>query len=498
MRDPRIEHIVVLMMENRSFDHMLGFLKRENPEIRGIVGGDYSNTGTAGNELPVTTGAGSQGHFPIDPGHDFGDVRIQLYGVGAGGPAVPDMSGFAKNYEQRSGLGKGVEVMRCFTPDQLPVLSMLARQYAVCDQWFSSVPGPTLPNRAFAHFGTSFGRLDMSPDYFRARPSIYQRLKNSNRSGKIYYYAKWSGTQGLTFLLDDQRSFFGLWGDFKNDCAKNQLPDYSFIEPAYTDNNGTLASDQHPDHDVQTGDTFIGEVYDAIRSKPAVWQSTVLLVVWDEHGGIFDHEVPPIVQPDGFESQAPPFKFDRLGARVPAVVVSPYIPPGTVDHTVYEHASIPATAAEQFLPHPELISPFAREQNANTFLHLLTLDQARSARPAFQAIVAPGAMMARPPQPRTGAPVSDLLRNQVAEVHEMLMRRHPKLAATIDLGAVKTEADAHNVIAKAMAVLHPDHAPAPTRAKAAGGPKLPKSRPKPKRKSTTSKKSRTKKSRTKR
>jgi len=504
VRDPRIEHIVVLMMENRSFDHMLGFLKRENPEIRGVVGGDYSNIDTAGNPLPVTTGAGYHGHFPIDPGHDFGDVRIQLYGMGAGAPPVPDMSGFAKNYEQRAGQSQGVEVMRCFTPDQLPVLSTLARQYAVCDQWFSSVPGPTLPNRAFAHFGTSFGRLDMSPDYFRAQPSIYQRLKNSNRSGKIYYYARWSGTQGLTFLLDDQRSFFGLWGDFKNDCANNKLPDYSFIEPAYTDNAGTLASDQHPDHDVLVGDTFIGEVYDAIRSKAAVWQSTVLLIVWDEHGGIFDHEVPPIVLPDGFESQAPPFKFDRLGARVPAVVVSPYIPPGTVDHTIYEHASIPATAAEQFLPHPELIPPFAREQNANTFLHLLTLNQARTGRPSFQApALAAGAMMARAPQPRAGAPVSDFLRNQVAEVHEVLRRRHPKLAAAIDPGAVKTEADAHDAIAAAMAVLHPDHTPAPRRASTTRGRKLRKSRPKrrtrskSKRASTRSKMSKIK-SRTKR
>ena len=82
------------------------------------------------------------------------------------------MSGFAKNYEQRAGQGKGVEVMRCFTPDQLPVLSTLARQYAVCDQWFSSVPGPTLPNRAFAHFGTSFGRLDMRPTTFAPAPAF--------------------------------------------------------------------------------------------------------------------------------------------------------------------------------------------------------------------------------------------------------------------------------------------------------------------------------------
>src|SRR5213078_3047243 len=97
--------------------------------------------------------------------------------------------------------------------------------------------------------------------------------------------------------------------------------------------------------------------------------ASMLLVVWDEHGGLFDHERPPMVQADAFESGDPPFKFDRLRARVRAIVVSPYVAAGTVDHTVYEHASIPATVAEQFLPNPELIKPFPREQNAHSFLN---------------------------------------------------------------------------------------------------------------------------------
>ena len=154
MKDPRIQHIVVLMMENRSFDHMIGFLKRENPEIRGVMGGDYANVDAAGASYPVTDGAVYQGDFTVDVGHDFGDVDVQLFGDTAPRPAMPDMSGFVKNYDGRAGKGKGGRVMKCFTPDQVPVISELARQYVVCDQWFSSVPGPTLPNRAFAHFGT--------------------------------------------------------------------------------------------------------------------------------------------------------------------------------------------------------------------------------------------------------------------------------------------------------------------------------------------------------
>jgi phospholipase C len=453
LNDPRMRHLVVLMMENRSFDHMLGLLKAESPEIRGVAAGLYSNPNTVGAALPVTDDAAYQGQLVIDPGHDFNDVYLQMYGVPFDGVVAgsPNMSGFVKSYEQQAGAGRGGAAMRCFRPEQLPVLTTLARQYAICDQWFSSVPGPTLPNRAFAHFGTSFGRLDMSPDYFRAMPSIYQRLKKAGQSGKIYYYARWSGTQGLTFLLSDQRSYFGLLGDFKNDCRSNRLPDYSFVEPAYSDNGDLLASDQHPDHNVRMGDNFIREVYDAIRANDDCWNSTVLLVVWDEHGGMFDHEIPPAVLPDDFVCSAPPFAFDRLGVRVPAVVVSPYIEPA-VDHTVYEHASIPATVTEQFLGDPKVQAPYAREKHANTFHHLLTRDQPRTDRMNFDA-VQPAAMAA--PRPTGTDPASSLHMNQVREIHAVLQRNHPDLARGLHPEAVSTEADANAFIAQALAMIHP-------------------------------------------
>lgn len=453
-----LKHIVVLMMENRSFDHMLGFLKKENPAVRGVVGGDYFNPTTAKVGMPVTDGALYQGQYVMDPGHDFTDVYMQMYGVPFGTPAdQPTMLGFAQNYEQQG--GNPADIMRCFQPPQLPALTALARKYIICDQWFSSVPGPTLPNRAFAHFGTSFGRLDMSPDYFRSKPSIYQRMAKANRKAMIYYYATWSGTQGLTFLLSDQKKYFGLWGDFQKACNNNSLPHYSFVEPAYSDNAGTDASDQHPDHSVQAGDNFIKAVYEAIRSNDATWQSTLLLVVWDEHGGIFDHEVPPMVSHvDGFTSQVPPFAFDRLGVRVPALVISPYVAPG-VDHTVYEHASIPGTVTERFLGPPLTTSPYAREQYANTFLHLLTLDQPRMERPDYAAAAGaqPAAVQIKS---QAAAPVSTLLSNQVQEVYGILSRNHPEQAWDLHPATVKTEQDATQFLSKAMAVIHPEAAQA--------------------------------------
>lgn len=459
-----LKHIVVLMMENRSFDHMLGFMKAENPEIRGIAANDYSNPSNAGPDVPVTDGALYQGQLVADPGHDFTDVYMQMYGVPFGSPpSPPNMSGFAKSYEQVG--GNAADIMRCFRPDQVPVLSTLARQYAVCDQWFSSLPGPTLPNRAFAHFGTSFGRLDMSPDYFRAKPNIYQRLTKTGKKARIYYYAGWSGTMGLTFLLSDQRKYFGLWGDFQDDCKHNRLPDYSFIEPAYSDNAGTLACDQHPDHDVRAGDNFIRQVYEAIRSNDDGWKSTLLIVVWDEHGGIYDHEIPPMVgHPDGFT--APGFAFDRLGVRVPAVVVSPYVEAGVVDHTVYEHASIPAVATEKFIGDPRTNSPFAREQFANTCLHLLTRDQPRmepvnfaaAAPPAPATVRALAAAAGRSRVAMPSAPVarlSTLHQSLINDVHQVLVRHHPAMAKKLDPTKVKTEQQATQFLAKAMKVIHP-------------------------------------------
>jgi phospholipase C len=400
-----------------------------------------------------------------------------MYGVPFGTAASePDMSGFAESYEQQG--GNPADIMRCFQPSQLPVICELARQYAICDQWFSSVPGPTLPNRAFAHFGTSFGRLDMSPDYFRSKPSIYQRLSSSGNRGIIYYYSTSSGTQGMTFLLSDQKKYFGLWGDFKSACSNGKLPEYSFIEPAYADNGGTVANDQHPDHSVSAGDSFIRQVYETIRSNPDVWNSTVLLVVWDEHGGIFDHEIPPMVgHPDGFTSLAPAFNFDRLGARVPAVVISPYVQAGTIDHTVYEHASIPATVTEQFIANPRSNPPYAREQAANTFLQLLTLSQPRSDLPNLnvQPTVVPSvasvtaASSSAPAQTKptssASAPVSSLLRNQVQEVYTVLTRNHPQQARDLHPAAVQTEQDAAQFIGKAMATIHPEAAQTETQAK---------------------------------
>ena len=279
--DPRIKHIVVLMLENRSFDHMLGLLMRDIPDLRGVRPGDYFNNGKDGTRFYVADGAEYQGQFPVDPPHEFENVHDQLAGSELAGPS---MGGFALSY-QRNG-GNPASVMRCFRPEQLPALTALAKHYLVCDNWFSSVPGPTAPNRQFAHFGTSFGQVKSGIIWLGHGKGIYGRLDGAGRRSKIYYFRE-SGTFGMTFLGS---KYFGLYGDFVADCRSGRLPEYAFVEPPYNDQaDRTVAADQHPDHSVLAGDRFIWDVYRAIRSNDDVWRSTVLLVVWDEHGGIFDH-----------------------------------------------------------------------------------------------------------------------------------------------------------------------------------------------------------------
>src|ERR1019366_673063 len=223
--------------------------------------------------------------------------------------------------------------------------------------------------------------------------SIYQRMVKAGHKAKIYYYDQGSPTMEIVSLLTNQPKLFGTYDQFVADCNAEQLPEYSFIEPNYYDHTGDgggelLASDQHPDHNVQEGERFIAMVYDAIRGNASLWGSTALLIVYDEHGGLYDHVVPPPCTPDGIPGHpyvaqpaatetGVPFAFDRLGIRVPAILVSPYIARGTVvpgtedpaKQRIFEHGSIPATVTKQFLGGIDIGTD--REKSAETFLDLL-------------------------------------------------------------------------------------------------------------------------------
>ena len=382
-----LRHLVVLMMENRSFDHMLGGLKQRHPGID-IWPNGYTNPDAKGNEIPPQPKAEYQGQLDPDPDHHFPGVHQQIFNGGL----TPDMRGFIGSYfKQRKDVKSSHRILYYFKPDQLPVLSNLALEYLVFNRWFASIPGPTLCNRAFAHYGTSMGHVGMELKYFgNPIKSIYERLRAGGKTTKLYYFDRASSTLELVNLLQDQPQIFATYEQFLADCKAGTLPDYAFVEPNYSDHDGLIASDQHPDHHVAEGERFIASIYMAIKSNAALWPNTALLIVYDEHGGIFDHVTPPA--PDGkdddFEAPAEktgigqPFKFDRLGIRVPAILVSPWVPKRTVVNDVYEHACIPATATEWLLP--GFAGPRTdRETKARTFLKFLSEPAMRTDTPNF-------------------------------------------------------------------------------------------------------------------
>jgi phospholipase C len=385
-----LKHIVVLMMENRSFDHMLGFAALPSWQIDGLTGQE-GNRDSTGEIARVSNDARYSGDFTPDPGHALFDTLTQLYGNAATPTSQnPTMDGFILSYEGKTHNPSNAQrIMRCFAPDKVPVLTQLARQFAVCDRWFSSIPGPTFPNRAFAHGSTSIGRVDMGVDWLGMSKTIYELLAENNVDSRIFYH---DSTMAMTFKgLMNQGKYFALFDDFLSACKKNKLPAYSFIEPRYANgedpaNNAFFsASDQHPDHNVEQGEILIRDTFNAIWNNQAVRESTLLIVVYDEHGGLYDHvPPPPAVNPDAKkwagspDSLDPAFDFTRLGVRVPAVLISPYIQAGTIDHTLYDHSSIIATACKLFLKNVAGASLNNRDRSANTFENNLSLAAPRT------------------------------------------------------------------------------------------------------------------------
>jgi len=206
-------------------------------------------------------------------------------------------------------------------------------------------------------------------------------------------------------LLQNEPELFGTYSQFLKDCEEGNLPDYSFIEPNYSDHQGDsveeVANDQHPDHNVQQGEVFIASIYQAIKNNPELWETTALLITYDEHGGIFDHVPPPKCVKDKFKADGNvtgtgvEFLFDRLGVRVPTILVSPWVPKGSVVNRVFDHASIPATVTKFFLgSYSGDLSP--RETSADIFIepqgpavdparNVLSLEVMRADCPDFDA-----------------------------------------------------------------------------------------------------------------
>ena len=341
----RIKHVVVLMMENRSFDHLLGGMSLVDSTVEGVrPSKPYANKAPNGKTFKQQAGADWVVKRDLDHEHDGTMEEL-------GAPSDP-MSGFVASYLKRYPDASDAEldqVMAYFpfgdTPenDTLPVLHGLAREFGVCDHWFSSMPGPTWQNRFFVHSGTSLGHTKMpsssDPGAMRIyyQETIFDRLSESGIDWKIFHDGIPQSIV-LTRLLTRYLTFRGYksMDDFYSlaEGDSSEFPQYAFIEPRYF---GSEENDQHPPADMRRGEALIADVYNAIRANQALWESTLLVITSDEHGGFYDHVAPPMtVAPDDHVAE---WTFDRLGVRVPTILVSPWIDKGVIK-TVFDHTSL--------------------------------------------------------------------------------------------------------------------------------------------------------------
>jgi phospholipase C len=446
-----IENIVVVMLENRSFDQMLGTLYSNSAQFEGLkLDGSMYNIFN-GTKYPVTnTSSGNPFTTPTpDPGESFPDMNLQIFNnTDPATGATANMAGFVNDFA--AGLPGSIpypdiptgkecpwspswpplprvdptsqktavpgDIMFYFTPAQLSVSSVLAQSFGVSDAWFGSCPTQTYPNRFFLNCATSGGYVE-DVDYLcnlEVVPnlsSIFELLDGAGgynpQNWKVYYhdfaiaslikYVLLSANPPTHMLCNFDTSDLGQdskFPTFAQDVQNQTLPKYSFIEPRYTVGaNNLQPNDSHPPYDVRYGEILLGTIYNLLRGSAYYWPRTLLIITYDEHGGCFDHVIPPAaVAPGGTVLPDPSsFDFKRYGPRVPAILVSPYIPAGSVIRpagfsyvqgngtsttngvTPFDHTSVIRTIAECFNLSSGAANLTQRDANAPSLADALSL-----------------------------------------------------------------------------------------------------------------------------
>ncbi len=419
----RVSTVVIAMTENRSFDHMLGHLRLE-----GIVPVDgleppleaYQNPyqGRAYHPFP------RQRDDPLasDLPHEWDQVAVQL------GADPFAMGGFVEAYARMLGRDPGPEPdpMGFFPSELVPVTSFLARSYCTCDRWHCPLPTSTQPNRTMAFCGES-GIFDTAsgPRLIEAEDILLDWLDRAGVRWRVYH-------DGLSFfalfplawkhLLGDRfRDFDDYLGDMQRE-GPGTAPQVIVVEPSYDDAphlGGDRPNDNHPPLPVGWGEAFLRRVYQGATANPDLWAGTVLLVCCDEHGGFFDHVAPP---PIGYRTVGDPaHEFRSLGPRIPGIVVSPLVKPGSVCSQLLDHTSMLQLLAELFTPgRPYSASVDQRRRQGIGSLSAALGDEPRPDVPAAPSVAVP---VAAPLVERAPAPSG--MRASFEHAARQLAQRHP-------------------------------------------------------------------------
>jgi phospholipase C len=358
----KIEHIVVLMLENRSFDHMLGYLGLEanGLDVDGL-GEGMANT-HEGRSYPIFRLAKTAFTKAQDPCHSGACVDEQV---------ANGNGGFAASYIQTRedpAAAEPVVVMGYYDGEQLPIYDFLARRFCVCDRWFCSIRGATFPNRLYAVAGHAAGSRDNASPPVYHLPSFVRQLDAAGATWRWYthelFATIWAVDRDyLAKTFDNVRPFSsGVSSEhFFSAAKRGALPNVAWIDPNFVDLGGAVGSnDDHPPSDVRAGQELVLRVFNALVRSPA-WERTMLVITYDEHGGFFDHVEPPSAEDDD-----PRPEFHAYGPRVPAIVVSPRVHAG-VSHEVFDHTSIIKTCLVRFCRRADGLIPDlgARVRGAN-------------------------------------------------------------------------------------------------------------------------------------
>jgi phospholipase C len=363
----KIKNVVVLVLENRSFDTFAGGLTY-NEEIDGLVHRKYCNPVNVTdptNHDQICAADTALNVAPYDPNHSMTGGNLQVYGTihpKNTSPAL--MNGFVTEQtiaHKSQPLNITAEVINYYSPSHIPVFNAMAENFVLFDRWFAAVPGPTNPNRAYLTSGTSAGHGKNDASFgihALTQRSIFQQLTEKNITWANYYnssfapdamFYDWTVQSGNNVNVKKLNNYF--WDDAKN----GNLPQFTYINPECCSYDSF-----HPPSSMFDGENFIKRIYEALRNGPQ-WKDTLFIMTFDEHGGFADHVAPPSNVPAGdslyytevaTDGVYNTFDFTTLGVRVPTVIMSDWVAKGAIEThgrnngKVYTHTSILAFLAK--------------------------------------------------------------------------------------------------------------------------------------------------------
>jgi phospholipase C len=411
-----IDTVVVVILENRSFDHMLGHLSLDGPgqiPLEGLQSDPewlqrHANSGIAPFAFATQT--------IDDPPHEKATIAVQI-----GTPATPGdpfpMNGFVESYLERKPPPFDRRlVMGCYEAASVPISDFFARNFTVCDHWFAALPTGTQANRLMAMSGTT-SLIDNAPLFLPDQALVYDWLSEHGVSWCAYQYGdflpffalmpRWQGeitaSLALDALVPHAHPRFRRYSNFARDWMSEQnMPQVIFIEPEYTDGPHFAPNDDHPPTGVALGQAFLRDIYLALIANLTRWARTLMIVTYDEHGGFWDH-VSPLPIPTRIPGHGPTPVFLSTGVRVPAFLVSPLVEGGHVYREPLDHTSILQLLADKFASGIYSAEVSERQPFLSPLAAALTRPAARAALPRELPAVEIAAMAAAPRVPQRSA-----------------------------------------------------------------------------------------------